>query len=343
MAKPTKLKPKPADPRTPADPEVVAARKRLVLKTIALVAVLAAIGGGFTIARQHVERRFVYPSHPPKVVLTNKPAWMSEFLTNQIIAAVQPTTAHSAMDHQLLVDRTDLLRANPWVKSVKQVRRAYHEGPGDVIEIECEWRTPAALVQWRDHYWLVDSDGVKLPERFDGRQLPLLVYTTDRQVNLRVIEGVLTGPPGAGEIWRGEELIAGIELAAVLAGQPWANEIERVNVANFGGRLNPAAVPGGHPGGKETGGATAPTSGGPTTPADPQLTLITRYNTEIRWGRPISEKDFFVEVPWQRKVARLEQIWKRYGRVDAGAAYVELRFDEVEVPITPSSAQLPTR
>lgn len=316
MAKPTKLKPKPADSLKPADPEVVAARTRFVLKSLALVGVMVAIGAGFAVARQHVERRFVYPAQPPKVVLTNKPAWMSEFLTNQIIASVQPTTAHSAMDHQLLVDRTDLLRTNPWVKSVRQVRRAYYEGPGDVIEIECEWRTPAALVQWRDHYWLVDSDGVKLPERFDGRQLPLLVYTTDRQVNLRVIEGVLTGPPGAGEVWRGEELIAGIELAAVLAGQPWANEIERVNVANFGGRINPA---------------------------DPQLTLITRYNTEIRWGRPISEKDFFVEVPWQRKLTRLEQIWKRYGRVDAGAAYVELRFDEVEVPISPSSAQLPTR
>jgi hypothetical protein len=318
VAKPSKTKPKPGDTpgkpaRPPADPELARVRRRRALKLVGVGSLLIAIAVGFWFVRGFVERRFVFPTHPPLVELVDRPAWMSDFLADQIIAMVQPASPHSALDHQLLQDRVALLESSPWVRRVNQVRRVFRGGPGDVLLIDCQWRTPAALVQWRDEYWLVDAEGVKLPERFSFEQLPALVRSPEGRANLRIIEGVLREPVKPGARWGGDDLAAGLELAAALANQPWADEIERVNVSNFGGRI---------------------------TPSDAQLTLITRYNTELRFGRPISAKDFYVEIPWQQKLQRLEQIYRRYGRVDAGAAFVELRFDRVEVPADPGSASL---
>jgi hypothetical protein len=55
---------------------------------------------------------------------------MTDFLANQITAAVKPVGTHSAFDHQLLVDVGSMLKTNPWVKKVVQVRRAYGEKAG---------------------------------------------------------------------------------------------------------------------------------------------------------------------------------------------------------------------
>ena len=48
-----------------------------------------------------------------------------------------------------------------------------------------------------------------------------------------------------------------------------------------------------------------------------QLVLKTRYNTEVRWGRPLNAKDFFIEVSTQQKLANLNQIYQQYDRIDA--------------------------
>ena len=59
---------------------------------------------------------------------------------------------------------------------MKSVRRAYSQKPGDTIEIDCDYRVPLALVHWKEYYWLVDSEGVKLPEQFTQKQLPQVIY-----------------------------------------------------------------------------------------------------------------------------------------------------------------------
>lgn len=304
------LKPKPRQGDAPADRSASPRRQPLVRAAAVLGVVLAAVVG-FVLVRRQVERRFVLVDRPPEVELVNRPAWMSDLLAEQIIRMVKPAAPSPATDRQLLEDRVALLRASPWVKSVKQVRRVYRHGPGDTLQVDCEWRTPAALVQWKDEFVLVDRDGVQLPERYRHDQLPRLLRTSDGRTNLRIIEGVERPPAAAGARGPADDLKAGLDLAAVLAACDWTDEIERVNVSNFGGRVDPRAA---------------------------QLTLITRHNTELRWGRPIHANDYFVEVPWERKLERLKQIRDRYGRIDAGAAFVELRFDRIEIPADQTAA-----
>src|SRR5205085_11418901 len=112
-----------------------------------------------------------FPSEPPSVVLKDRPIWVGDFLAEQIARSVRPIGAHSALDHQLLVDITHQLATNPWIKTVRQVRRSYVKAPGDTVEIDCEYRAPVALVRWKDFFWLVDGEGVKLPEQFTIEQL----------------------------------------------------------------------------------------------------------------------------------------------------------------------------
>src|SRR5687768_16772682 len=125
--------------------------------------------------KRYVEREVAFPKAPPAVSLKNRPAWMTDFLAAQIAASVRPAGLHSTFDHQMLVDRVAMLKANPWIRNVRQVRRVYGKRPGDTLEIDCDYRAPIALVRWQKDYWLVDVDGVKLPERFAAADVPKIV------------------------------------------------------------------------------------------------------------------------------------------------------------------------
>ena len=308
-------KPKPIPVRKPMDPERARLLRRVALHTTAAALFVALLLGGATYLRKHVERKIVFPDRPPKVVLVNRPPWMSDFLAEQIIAAVRPVGTHSAFDHQMLVDVDAMLRTNPWIREVRRVRRAYDKKPADTIEIDCEYRAPIALVHWRDYYWLVDGDGVKLPEQYTAEQLPRIVMGPNRRLNIRVVEGVRQPPVESGDKWPGEDLAAGLDLVKLLHGQPYAEEVVKVDVSNYGGRNS----------NKEA-----------------QLTLVTRYGTEIRWGRPVNSKDFFIEVPPNQKLAYLRQVYEQFRRVDGNRPWIDIRFDKITYPSAPVQPQTET-
>ncbi|MGH7179612.1 MAG: hypothetical protein ACREJC_19715 [Tepidisphaeraceae bacterium] len=288
--------------RTPAQ---VAALRRAALHALAAIALIASAFAGVWVLRRHVDKDVVYLNAAPRIVLKDRPIWMSDYLAEQIVASAQPLGAHSAFDHQLLVTVNDAIRFNPWVRKVRQIRRAYSKAPGDTIEVDCEFRTPLALVHWQDYYWLVDGEGVKLPEQFTAAQLPRIVNGRDNRLNIRIIEGVRQAPVESGARWPGDDLAAGLELARYLHGQKFAEEIVCINVANFAGRQSLK---------------------------DAQLTLITKRRSEIRWGRPVSAKDFFVEISTAQKLELLARVFAQYGRVDAGQPWIDIRFDKITYP-----------
>jgi hypothetical protein len=251
-----------------------------------------------------VDERVAPPVGPLHVVLVNKPLWMSDFLAQQIAATV-PRAASSAFDHELLVAAAKKLQANPWVRDVHSVRRVYGNRPGDTLEVDCEFRAPVALVQWGDYYWLVDGDGVKLPEQFTANHVPKIVLGRDGRMNIRIIEGVRQPPPATGQRWVGQDLAAGLGLVKLLYGKTYTEELVTVNVANFGGRVDPREA---------------------------QLVLRTKYATEVRWGRPLDAKDFFAEVPVSQKLEDLKTVVEQYGRVDAGQPWIDIRYDKITYP-----------
>lgn len=307
-SKPTKPKKEPA-----SEPASAGAGRRVLLNLGAICVLIAAGAVGLYYLKSYVRDRLVFPDAPPAVVLVNRPAWMSDHLAERIAAAVRPPVSRSALDHQMLVDVTEMLRHDPWVKQVRQVRRVYGKQPGDTLEIDCEYNVPIALVKWRDVFYLVDNNAVLLPEQYTSKQLPLVVYGQDKTVNIRIVTGVKCPKPAdAGQKWNGDDLIAGLELAKYLYGLPYANEIEQIDVSNFQGRVDA----------KES-----------------QLVLVTRHDTQVRWGRPINDKDYFIEVRPERKLAYLQTFYRQKGRVDAGLPWIDVRFDQPTGPRQSGPAQ----
>jgi hypothetical protein len=301
-------KKKAAKDRKPMDPERRRRLIRVCSRVLLAVALLGGIGAGYYYADQYVEQRVGFTSQPLIIVINNRPAWMNDFLVEQIANIARPIGAHSSFDHKLLVDTVEMLGRNPWVKKVRSVRRAYTHKPGDTLEVDCDYRAPVALVKAGPFYWLVDEAGVRLSERFTEEQVPSIQFGPDGKTCIRVIEGVALSPPHLpGEQWRGQDLAAGLKMVKYLFELPYTQQILRVDVTNFMGRVNRN---------------------------DPRLVLETSFHTRIWWGRPPSdnEVDSFIEVNTAHKLKALRQIYEKYGRVDGGYKWLDIRFDQVGVP-----------
>lgn len=284
--------------------------QRVVLHLFIAALFASGIVALFIQCKQYVDVHLATPTRPLKVVLENRPAWMSDGLADDIARTAAPASTHSSFDHQLLVETADLLQQNPWVEEVNSVRRVYGQRPGDTLEIDCRYRAPAALVKWGQYYWLVDDKGFVLPEQYTVADLPRIAFAPDGSVNLRIIQGVAHAPARSGQHWLGEDLAGGLELARLLASRPCTQQIRAIDVSNFAGRKNIE---------------------------DPQIVLITQYGTQIRWGRPPGAGDAFIEVSPTQKLAAIQNVWERTHRVDANQPWIDVRFDRVTCP-SPSDA-----
>lgn len=270
--------------------------------TCAVLCALALAAGVFGMKR-YVERDVARPKAPPVVSLKNRPVWMTDFLAGQIAASVRPAGMHSTFDHQMLVDRVAMLKTNPWIRNVRQVRRVYGTRAGDTLEVDCDYRAPIALVRWQKDYWLVDADGVKLPERFSAADVPRIVIGRDGKTNIRIVDGVQRPPPKPGKPWGGQDLAAGLEMVRRLYGLPYTDDVVKVDVSNFGGRIDHREA---------------------------QLVLGTKFASEIRWGAPIGGRSF--EARPQQKFEYLRQVYEEFGRCDARQKWIDIRYDKITYP-----------
>ncbi len=310
MARARPSKPAPAREVPPPPPSRGVGRRFALRAALHLAAAAGVVGGlayGAVAAKQYVEQQDAAVARPLKVELADRPVWMGEYLAGQIAATV-PTRAASPFDHGLLVDAAARLRANPWVRSVRQVRRVYGDAPGDTLVVDCEYRAPLALVQWGHYYWLVDNDGYKLPSAFSAAELPQVTVGRDGRTAFRVVTGVHLPPPADGHPWAGGDLSAALDVAKLFHGKAFLDGVTAIDVANFGGRVDRGAA---------------------------QVVLNTRYGTHVKWGRPPFADDFFVEVRVARKLAVLKAVVRQYGRVDAGHDWLDIRFDTALLPADP--------
>jgi hypothetical protein len=300
--------PKPAasPAKNSSDSDSADVRTRLALHALMFVIFASATVAIFRVCELYVDRCLAYPTEPPRIVLADRPAWMTDYLAEEIIKTAEPMGLHSALDHALLIEVVRSLQSNPWIKKVNFVRRVYDQKPGDTLEIDCEYRAPAALVKWGQYYWLVDCDGVKLPEQYTASELPRIMLSPDKRINVRIIDGVLHPPTESGKVWPGDDLAGGLEMARLLGGNDWSEQIRDIDVRNFDGRRDPSAA---------------------------QIVLFTRFGTQVRWGRPPGAKDAFVEAPATSKLAALQSIYNQDKRIDANQPWIDVRFDRVTCPI----------
>lgn len=302
------------------------ARIRRVRKGVFHAVAAMLLVGGMAWLIGHLKSTIARPldaaSETPNIVFTHRPAWMTDLVLHELAESFRPDETPSVFDRDALVRVNRRLKSNAWIGKVREVRRVYGESAGDIIEIDCDFRAPLALVRDGDAYWFVDAKGVKLPEKFSEKELPLLIYAKGK-VNLRVIEGVRNAAPRlAGQLWPGDDLAAGLGLAEKLNGQPFADDVIRINVANYAGRIDAREA---------------------------HLVLGTRLRlrdregheagpfTEVRWGRPWNASDAFIEVKPERKLEAMRLAVEKYGRVDALQPWIDLRFDTVKGPSQPST------
>lgn len=295
--------------------------RRTVLKSVLIgsisLASITLVSFGLYKVTGYVDRTVAYSPEPPKVVLKNRPAWMSDLVAEQICAAARPTGPHSALDGQMLIDAKMMLennvRTHAWIKKVNQLKLVYGERPGDTMVLDCDFRVPVALVKYQDGYYLVDGEGTALPERYPADQVSRVIFGKDGRMNIRVVEGIRSERPLPGQKWGGADLASALEMITYLHSEPYAEEIVKVDVSNFAGRQDQREA---------------------------QLVLVTRQNTQIRWGRPVASKDL-AEVPSGEKFRRLKLIYAQYKRVDAGQQWIDIRTDQVtrpaDAPVTASA------
>ena len=166
-----------------------------------------------------------------------------------------------------------------------------------------------------DQLCLVDPEGTRLPGDYqleDRARSRLLVIAG---VDLPVGDGIAGGMPAApraGEKWAsgkdgslGADMAAAMALVERLKKQPFAWQIDAVDMTNFNGRKDARAA-------WITLRTVAP-DGAPRV---------------VRWGRPIGEEKYY-EVQADAKIKALNELYRQYSRIDAGRDYVDIRTEQV--------------
>jgi hypothetical protein len=177
-------------------------------------------------------------------------------------------------------DIATALAAVPWVKEVTSV----HRFPDRHIEVRCQFRTPTALVQKVDKFYLVDPDGVRLPGE----------YVNDPAYF--IVQGVGANTPEPGKAWPGDDLRAGLAVVKLLHAEPYRGQITGVLVHNFAGREDPRR---------------------------PHVVLATdRGGGRIVWGSAPGKE--IEENTIAAKLSLLRTNFERYGRVDANRAVIDI-------------------
>lgn len=172
-----------------------------------------------------------------------------------------------------------VLTASGWFDGTPRISRE----AGATLKIDGHWRTPAAVVRHDNRDYLVDHL---------GRQLPPIYAPGDSTLKY-MAEPVMPPPMGKDgardfiTAWAGEDIIAGLELLALIGDQPWSDQVAGVDVSAF-------SVTG-------------------------MLEIVTSTGTRVVWGgRP--SKPLIGDVSTAQKLANIAALYRRYGRVDGSYA-----------------------
>jgi hypothetical protein len=212
---------------------------------------------------------------------------------------------------------------NAWISRITQVRREVAKDKAiQTIQIYADWRQPEAWVRVGDRLYLIDPEGTRLPGDYrleDRPRSKLLVITG---VDLPLVEGSATGAvPRAGAKWAsgkdgvvGDDMQAAMALVDRLKKQPFVGQIDAVDMTNFNGRKDARAA------------WIALRTIWPAADGSPRA---------VYWGRPIGQEGFR-EVQADVKVKALNDIHQRFGRIDAGRDYVDIRTEVVRLAKAPA-------
>lgn len=224
----------------------------------------------------------------PDVACTLKwvglPDWLKAPYYQAVLAQVERAIALAKTDDprdpNLCQRVAESMAHSAWVAQVKRVTAQ----PSGQIRVEAAFREPCAYVEVGRSAYLVDREGVRLPNKVEN-----VADFPDDDPNgpwpewLRII-GVSAPLPAEGETWGGDDLAAGLKLvqylheAAARGEVPFRSALRAVDVGNYELRQDKY---------------------------DGQLRIRTIYRQGyINWGVPPGE-EFEVEAAPSAKLAKL--------------------------------------
>lgn len=272
-----------------------------ILKVLALVIVLAAMGIGFAFLDRYVRKNVSTSAKSISFQLIDVPDWVNEPLEEKVYAAAKTYGEVLKFDEDTAQSVQQSIEEQvAWLDDVKV--QTSHDG----IYIKARWRKPLALVKLGLQSFYVDAELVVL----DFVPMPNLPIVK--------IEGLsLTDKiPPPGVVCTLEDLAAAVAILGrfdqmdklVAAEKPLLYEIDRIDVGNFNGRQNTRS---------------------------PHIVLYSKDNTEIIWGAEIGTWQRYLEAPDEEKLAKLYGYYQEYGSLLGGVKYINLRDsqDKVSQPI----------
>ena len=256
-----------------------------VLKVLSLAVVVAAGCWFWPITEQWLDR-YVATHRSGGVtarqaVLADAPLWMGRSIRARLREAVVEVATNNPLDPRSLLDAASSLERIAWIERVHQVRRTFD---GRVV-VHADYRTPVAAARSRHGFHLVDRHGVRLPG--------LYLRHAAKSLGLPLIVGSSQPLPDVGKRWSGKELLAAISLAQLLAGEPYTDQVEAIDV---GGRDPTGSV---------------------------HLVLRTAQGL-VRWGLPPG-LECPIEPDAKKKKLLLAQVASQHGgSIDAGGRIVDI-------------------
>lgn len=208
-------------------------------------------------------------------LIPSPPHYVPIDLVDQVIKRNQLPEKISLLDRDLVLKVAEAFQKHPWVQKVVSVRKT------NTVEVELQFRKPAAMVEFKQRLLPVDNAGVLLPpEDFsvsDARRYPVISG----------IESVPAGPPG--NTW-GDVTVTGAAQLAEALGPHW-KELEIVSIE------------------------APPRMSEASSLDDLIYRLITTGGSEIVWGRsPKSQRRGELRV--DQKLGKLEKYYRDYGGFD---------------------------
>ncbi len=279
------------DSERPGVDGLLAASSRIV--TGAVVVVLL---GSWAFGRGPLERHVASLSRKTPAVVIEWPTvpstdggapvtWVPKSVQADLARTVDAHLTPSPFDQTALIKAATDLSATGWFTKLGAVQRE----AGGTVRVTGEWRVPAAVVRKDGRSHLVAMDGaiLKLPENTEPPERLFVISNPASPAPRNDF-----GTTAYGVAWLGNDVQSAISLLRLLHGRPEiARQISGIDLSEF----------------------TRST----------KLVLVTDRGHRIVWGSPVGDL-MPGEVAVERKIARLAQNLKDFGRIDADQPRVEI-------------------
>lgn len=275
-------------------------RAGFIASILVLLTGAALLWWGVPRLKARMDDRIISASGGGGVEYASAPAWLDARRRAEISDRVTMAAGDgSVLDPHRLAKARAALLSTGWFRSVEQVRLADNGG----FLVDATFVRPFAVIRHGEFDYLIDDEGRLLPMQWTAGHRPA-------QPHYLAIVG--TGEPHRGEfgtVWPGHDVAAALELARVLVGRPWFEQVAAIDLSDFN--------------------------------RTEMLSLVTVNNGRVLWGRAPSDRSV-AEVTPDSKLRTLDYLYASERRIDSGGGRtIDLRGDLVTVRASAAAPEAP--